>query len=85
MPTDWAKRMPKLAVKPLIGRIDAWEDKVLAMPEAHQAVQDTPVRFEIMKEKMKRDGEMDPAVAPLMPAMMLGVRKSMLSLRRNPP
>ena len=86
MPTRLADRMLKLVFGPLIGRIDAWEDGVAAMPEAHRSVEDSPVRFEILREKMKRKGGgPDPTLAALMPPTILGVRTSMQSLRSNPP
>ena len=70
---------------PLIGRIDQWEDRVVAMPETHKSVPDSPVRFEIMKEGMKR-GRHGPGreVAHLMPPTILGMRRSMTSLKGNP-
>ena len=49
------KWMQKLVLGLFIGRIDALEDRVAAMPEVHRSVADSPVRFEIMKEKMKRE------------------------------
>jgi ferredoxin len=86
MPTKVAEWMQKFIAKPFVERMDAWEDKVSAMPEAHRSVEDSPVRFEIMKEKIKRDkGGPDPALAPYLPPMLLGIRTSMLSLRKNPP
>ena len=57
-----AKWVQKLVLGPLIGRISALEDRVAAMPEAHRSVAGSPVRFEIMREKMKRENDLlDPA------------------------
>jgi len=86
MPTVVAEWMQKFIARPFVDRMDVWEDKVAAMPEAHRSVEDSPVRFEIMKEKMKRDkGGPDPSLTPYLPPMLLGIRTSMLSLRKNPP
>jgi len=78
--------MQALIFEPIIGRMDDWEDKLVSTPGVHRSVDDSPVRFEIMKEKIKRgSGGPDPSLARMMPRMMLGMRHSMRSLGRNPP
>ena len=85
MAMGFAKRMQKLVLKPLVGRIDAWEGGVAAMPEAHRSVEDSPERFEILKEKIKRqDGGLEPAILRIMPPTIFGVLRSMTSLKENP-
>jgi NAD-dependent dihydropyrimidine dehydrogenase PreA subunit len=70
---------------PLIGRMDQWEERIVAMPEVHRSAADSPVRFEIMKEGMKRErGGPGQDAAHLMPPTILGMRRSMVSLRKNP-
>ena len=44
-----SKVMPKL-----LGMMDGWEQRVVQIPDSYKAVPDSPVRFEIMKEGMKR-------------------------------
>ena len=79
------KWMQKLVLGLFIGRIDALEDRVAAMPEAHRSVADSPVRFEIVKEGMKRGrGGPGQEAAHLMPPTILGMRRSMASLKKNP-
>jgi NAD-dependent dihydropyrimidine dehydrogenase PreA subunit len=65
--------------------MDRWEDGVVATPGVHRSVEDSPVRFEIMKEGIK-DGRrsLGRNVAPLMPPTLLGMRRSMTSLHENP-
>ena len=83
MISEW---MQKLFFEPLIGRMDAWEDRVVAMPGVHRSVEDAPVRFEIMKEKIKQGGRgPGSGLASFMPSILAGMRTSMLSLRKNPP
>jgi epoxyqueuosine reductase len=79
---DW---LHKRIMMPMIGQMDKWEERVAAMPETHKAVPDSPVRFEIMKESIKRGkAGMEPELVTIMPPTLLGMRTSMLSLRRNP-
>jgi len=51
-----AKGMQKLVLGSLIGRIDAWEDRVAALPEAHREVADSPLRVEILRGKLEHEG-----------------------------
>jgi ferredoxin len=68
-----------------MGQMDALEDGIVAMPEVHRSVADSPVRFEIMKEGMKRGrGGPGQEAAHLMPPTILGMRRSMASLKKNP-
>ena len=85
MSVKLAQRMLRLAMGPFMDRIGALEDGVASMPGAYRSVADSPVRFEIMREKMKRENDgPDPATAPLVPPTILGVLRSMASLKENP-
>ena len=76
----------KWGMPPLIGQMDKWQDRVVAMPETYKSVPDSPVRFEIMKEGIKRGTPvMEPELMTIMPQTIRGMRTSMLSLRKNPP
>jgi len=73
-------------MRPLIGQMDKWEERVAAMPKTHHSVEDAPVRFEIMKEGIKRGtAGMEQDLLAIMPPTIWGMRESMLSLRENPP
>lgn len=79
---DWFQQR---FMMPLIGQMDKWEDRVAAMPETHKSLPGAPVRFEIMKEGIKRGKiSMEPELTTIMPPTLLGMRKSMLSLHKNP-
>jgi ferredoxin len=70
---------------PMVGQMDKWQDRVVAMPETHKSVPDSPVRFEIMKESLKRGRVgIEPELVTIVPPTMLGMRESMLSLHKNP-
>jgi NAD-dependent dihydropyrimidine dehydrogenase PreA subunit len=61
------------------------EDQITEMPGAHRWTEDSPVRFEIMKERMKR-GNGGPGGARSMRIMaptMLGMRRSLSLLGKN--
>ena len=80
-----AEKLQKLIMEPLMGRMDIWEDRVAGIPEVHRSVEDSPERFEIMREGMKRGKrELTREVAPLMPPTILGMWRSMSSLKKNP-
>lgn len=75
----------KKMMSPVIRMMDGWEDRAVARPETYKSLPNAPVRFEIMKESLKRGkAQMEPEMATIMPSMMLGMRTSMSSLRKNP-
>jgi len=83
--TSFPERLKKSFLRVLVGRVDAWENRVAAMPQAHKSVPGSPVRFEIMQEKLKRTNTgLDPAVASIMPMTMWGMMRSMTTLKQNP-
>jgi ferredoxin len=70
----------------MLGMIQGWERRAVQMPNSYKAVLDSPVRFEIMKEGLKRGNSgMEPELVRIMPGIMLGMRTSMTSLGKNPP
>jgi epoxyqueuosine reductase len=76
----------KSIMTPMVGLMDKWEEKVVITSGTHHPAVDSPVRFEIMKEGLKRGkGGMESDLASIMPPTILGMRKSMVSLRNNPP
>jgi len=81
-----AKLAQELVVGPFMRQITALEDGIVAMPEARRSVADSPARFEIMQEGMKGgiNRRLSPEVTPLMPPTILGMRRSMASLKKNP-
>ena len=79
---DW---LLKTVMRPLLGQMNSWEAHAIAEPKACRSVENSPVRFEIMQERMKRgDAGPDQSLAHYMPGIMLGMRTSMLSLHKNP-
>jgi Pyruvate/2-oxoacid:ferredoxin oxidoreductase delta subunit len=64
---------------------DDLEDHIAAMPAAYRWTDGAPVRFEIMKERMKRGSKGPEAeTMPIMFPTIMGVRKSLKSLNKNP-
>ena len=65
--------------------MDHLEDRVTEMPGASRWIADSPVRFEIIKEGIKR-GRSGPElqVMPIMFPTIMGLRKSLQSLDKNP-
>jgi epoxyqueuosine reductase len=69
-----------------LGPIWDLEDALAARPDAVHATADSPTRFEIVVEAMNR-GHRPPASLRAMPHMMgsmVGIRRSLQSLNRNP-
>jgi NAD-dependent dihydropyrimidine dehydrogenase PreA subunit len=85
MPMKITRWLQQRVMSPLVGRMDVWEERVAAMPGVHKAVPGAPMRFEIMKEGLKRGKTgMEPELTTIMPPILLGMRTSMLSLHKNP-
>ena len=85
MSTNLVKQVQMSVIGSFMDRIDALEDKIVAMPEAHRSAEDSPVRFEIMREGIKQGRRrLGREVAHLLPPTMLGMRHSMVSLKKNP-
>ena len=61
------------------------EDQIVEMPGVHRWTEDSPVRFEIMKENLKRgSGPGGFSSMRIMGPTMLGMRESLTSLGKNP-
>jgi len=72
-------------MRPLMGGMDRWERHLVATPGVHRALPDAPVRFEIMRESMKRGrAQMEPEMMGIMPGILRGMRSSMRTLQSNP-
>jgi ferredoxin len=76
-------------LKPQLKRMDAWEQRVVDIPEATRGGENSPVRFNIPKEGIKMEGDHPPLPGfpgslPQMTGSVLNIRKSVLDLERNP-
>jgi len=61
------------------------EAKLADVPGAVRPNDDSPIRFEIIREKVKLGNDTkSPKVIPVLPKMMLGVNKTITSLKENP-
>ena len=66
--------------------MDDWEDRIVEIPGAQRWTEESPVRFEIMKEGIKRGrGGPGGGSMSIMAPTMLGIRTSLKSLVKNPP
>ncbi len=78
---------PKRQLKkpPMFTYIDRAEDELYTREDTLHPVDESPVRFEIMKETLKR-GEGGPTlnVLPIMNPRLFGIRKTLRSLKDNP-
>ena len=65
---------------------DRLEDELFACTDVIHPTEESPLRFEIMKESMKRGKGGPPAqMIPIMLPTLLGIQKSLKSLKDNPP
>lgn len=76
-------------LKPQLQRLDAWEKRVVDIPEATRGGENSPVRFHIPREAIKLEGEHPPlpglpGSVPQMIGSILNTRRSVLDLERNP-
>ena len=63
----------KKMMKPMIGTMDSWEERVVARSDTLKSLPNAPVRFEIMKESIKRGkAQMEPELATIMPGHYVG-------------
>ena len=78
--------MRKVMFKSPIGNLGDMERRVTEMPDAHLWTEDSPVRFEIMEEGLKRGngGPGGSRSIRIMAPTMLGIVKSLRSLKKNP-
>ena len=76
-------------LKPQLKRMDAWEKRVVDIPEATRGGGKSPVRFHIPREAIKLEGDHPPlpglpGSVPQMIGSILNIRRSVLDLERNP-
>jgi NAD-dependent dihydropyrimidine dehydrogenase PreA subunit len=86
MAKGFSTKMRQMMMSSRFFDMDAMEDQIAEMPGAYRWTEDSPVRFEIMKEGMKRGGAGPGGSRDLsiMGPTVLGMRKSLRSLTRNP-
>ena len=86
MARSFSHRMREMLMSSRFFDMYSQEDQIAEMPGVHRWTEDSPVRFEIMKEGIKR-GSGGPGGSRSMRIMgptMLGMRKSLRSLGKNP-
>ena len=76
-------------MKPLLHRMDDWENYVINLPSALRGGEKSPVRFHIPREGLKLEGDQPPRPGfprsfPQMLGSVTNIRKSVLDLDRNP-
>jgi ferredoxin len=76
-------------LKPQLKRLDAWENRVVEIPEAMRGGEHSPVRFNIPREGIKMEGDHSPlpglpGSVPQMIGSVINIRKSVLDLEHNP-
>jgi epoxyqueuosine reductase len=70
---------------PMFKNIDRMEDELHARQDVLHPLEDSPVRFEIMRETVKRGGSGPPKqMLPIMIPTLMGINKSLKSLADNP-
>ena len=75
----------KIAISPLFTGIDRMEDDLFARVDSVHPNEDSPVRFEITKELLKREkGGPPKRMLPIMMPTLFGIRESLGSLEENP-
>ena len=69
-----------------VGIMERLEDEIAARPDVVRAAADSPVRFEIMHEALKRNQGPPPSLRamPHMAGSMVGIRRSLKSVEDNP-
>jgi Pyruvate/2-oxoacid:ferredoxin oxidoreductase delta subunit len=70
---------------PMFKAMDRMEDEIHARTDVVHPVEDSPERFEIMREKIKRGGDGPPSqMAFIMIPTLIGINESLKSLKDNP-
>ena len=70
---------------PMFKNIDRMEDELFAQEDMIHPNEDSPLRFEIMRERLKRGGSGPPKqMIPIMLPTLAGINKSLKSLADNP-
>jgi epoxyqueuosine reductase len=74
----------KLLMQPLMRRLDRRENQIVRFSQSFRSGPDSPVRFEIMKEAMARDGfDIRRSRSPMMMRALRGLLKSMRDVTGN--
>ena len=86
MARNFSHRMREILMTSRFFDMYSMEDQIAAMPGVHRWTEDSPVRFEIMKEGLKRGtgGPGGTKSLRIMAPTMLGMRESLRSLDKNP-
>ena len=76
----------KILMEPLLDRMDSRENSILDIQGSHKGTAESPLRFHIMREGLKR-GRFDISrlKSPLMMRSLLGIFKSIRDLKKNKP
>ena len=79
----------KVFLEPLLNRMDAWEAEVINTPGAMRGGEASAVRFNILREGLKMDGDHPPMPGfprsfPQVLGSVTNIRKSVRDLDRNP-
>jgi epoxyqueuosine reductase len=70
---------------PMFKGIDRMEDELYARKDVVHPAEDSPERFEIVREKIKRGGDGPPSrMAAIMIPTLMGINESLKSLKDNP-
>jgi epoxyqueuosine reductase len=84
------RALKTVILKPLIAKLEAWEERVYDLPGAMRGGDNSPVRFNIPRESLKVDGDHPPvpgipSAVPQVLGSVINIRKSLYDLDRNPP
>lgn len=75
----------KLANTRMFKDINRWEDELFTNPDGLHPTSESPIRFEIIKETLKRgEGGPPKRMIPIMIPTLFGIRKTLQSLKDNP-
>ena len=77
-------------MEPQLNRQNRWEKRVVDIPEAIRSSENSPVRFNILREAITLEGDHAPIPgfprsAPNMIGSLFNIHKSILDIEKNPP
>lgn len=79
-------KLPIILANNFFSNMAEREAKLAEVPGAVVPNEDSPVRFEIIQEKLKRgDDTKEPRIIPLLMSNLVGVNRSIKSIKSNPP
>jgi hypothetical protein len=86
MPKHIDHLVKNLMMKPLLKRMDKREASIAATAGSYSSDPESPERFHIMREAMKRgDFQSNKLKSPHMVFSLTGIFRSIRDLKRNPP